>query len=194
MFEVFIVLISSILITVFSTIFRYELKSLKESNSLTDFNSLVPKIVKLLTNVHQNLPSAFIALAKLDPSCRLISPPSKSLARSFSLGGAKSLKPKLTSMHALLCSNLYLKEEAMIMCLHQWPIRQVRKSFFITNIRGLVTLVLTSIIIAPAPITLLALFYQSSMLSLLPLIASLFYGISLQLVLLVLKRYMKLLV
>lgn len=193
-FETLTILLSSILIAVFSIIFRYELRRLKEMNSLAEFSPLALKIIKLLTIVYRNFPSAFIALSRLNPSCQLINPSFKPLARSFSLSGVNPLKLSVTPSLVLLCLNPHLKEEAIVMCLFQESVRGARKKFLATNIKSITTLVLTGIIISPVPITLLALFHQSSMLNLLPLIASLFYGIFLQLVLLVLKRYMRLLV
>ncbi|MEM0232698.1 MAG: hypothetical protein QXL22_01615 [Candidatus Nezhaarchaeales archaeon] len=146
-----------------------------------------------MVKIHQNTPSTFIALARLDPSCQLVSPSYKMLACNLSLGDTRSLKPKVTLTHALSL-NPCLGEEALITLSLQRAMKEVQGGFFKSNIRTIMTLAMTSTIIAPVPITLLALLYQSSMLSLLPLIVSLFYGISLQLVFLVFKRYMKFLV
>ncbi|MEM2315634.1 MAG: hypothetical protein QW826_04300 [Candidatus Nezhaarchaeales archaeon] len=147
----------------------------------------------MLAKIYQNTPSALIALTRLDPSCQLVSSSFKMLACSLSLGGTRSFKSKVALAYAPF-SNPCLGEEALIMHSLQRSMKEVQGGFFKSNIRTLMTLVMTSIIIAPVPITLLALLYQSSMLSLLPIIVSLFYGVSLQLILLVFKRYMKFLV
>ncbi|MEM0316609.1 MAG: hypothetical protein QXO97_01230 [Candidatus Nezhaarchaeales archaeon] len=192
LYEIFIILFSSTLILAFSIIFRYELNSLKKGTSLEYSNSLALMIVKLLVKVYQNVPSALIALMRLDRSRQLVDPSSKMLALSFSLGGARSLEPKVAST-APLVLNPCLGEELPITYLLQRSMKEVRGGLFVPSIRNLMTLVMTSIIIAPVPITLLALFHQDTMLGLLPLIASLLYGTSLQLTLLVLKKYTKLL-
>ncbi|MEM1744917.1 MAG: hypothetical protein QXJ01_07670 [Candidatus Nezhaarchaeales archaeon] len=192
LYEIFIILFSSTLILAFSIIFRYELNSLKKGTSLEYSNSLTLMIVKLLVKVYQNVPSALIALMRLDRSRQLVDPSSKMLALSFSLGGARSLEPKVAST-APLVLNPCLGEELPITYLLQRSMKEVRGGLFVPSIRNLMTLVMTSIIIAPVPITLLALFHQDTMLGLLPLIASLLYGTSLQLTLLVLKKYTKLL-
>ncbi|MDH5815826.1 MAG: hypothetical protein QE164_03405 [Candidatus Nezhaarchaeota archaeon] len=165
---------------------------MKKGTSLEYSNSLTLMIVKLLVKVYQNVPSALIALMRLDRSRQLVDPSSKMLALSFSLGGARSLEPKVAST-APLVLNPCLGEELPITYLLQRSMKEVRGGLFVPSIRNLMTLVMTSIIIAPVPITLLALFHQDTMLGLLPLIASLLYGTSLQLTLLVLKKYTKLL-
>lgn len=194
LFDTFIILSSSVLFAVFSIIFRYELKSLKKNHPPADFNVLAPKIMKLLIKVYRNTPSALIALSKLDPSCQLIGPPSKPLARSFFISDVECLEPNLIQVPTASRSASYLEDEAKIIHLLQSSIREVQRVSFEAKIRSITTLVLTGIIMAPIPITLLATFYGGSMLNLLPLIVSLFYGISLQLILIVFKRYMKLLI
>lgn len=194
MFETLTVLLSSILITVFNIIFQYELKSLKKGNSSTSLSALVPKIMKLLIKIYRNIPSTFIALIRLDPSCQLTNPSFKLLTRSFSISDARCLEPNLTQVITILPSASYSKSEAIIMHLLQQSMGETQGKFFTTSIRSVMTLVLTSIIMAPIPMTLLAIFYGDNILNLLPLIASLLYGVYLQLTFIVLRRYIKLLV
>lgn len=194
MFDDLVILFSSILFVFFTIVFRYQLNSLFKSHPPACFSTLALKIMKLLTKIYRNIPSAFIALSRLDPSCQLINPSSKSLARSFFISDVKLLEPSLIHVSTAPNSISFSEDGSAIMQLLQLSTGETQRSFLMTNFRSITTLALTSIIMAPIPTTLLATFYGGSITNLLPLIASLFYGVSLQLVLIVLKNYMKLLI
>lgn len=195
LFDIFITLFSSMLFAIFSISFRYELKSLKRSHPPIDLNVLALKIMKLLIKIYRNLPSALIALSNLDSSCQLMGSSSKSLARSFFIKSVKCSELDPTpQVFTISHSASYLKDVTTIIHLLQSSTEGAQRSFLATNIRSTTTLALTSIIMAPIPITLLATFYGDIVLKLLPLVASLFYGLSLKLSLIVFRSYMKLLV
>jgi hypothetical protein len=73
-------------------------------------------------------------------------------------------------------------------------VRDLRKRLFTSNIRNIITLVLTGIIITPVIVIISAFFHQEGALELLPIVISLFYGITLQLIIVILKRYASILV
>jgi len=95
----------------------------------------------------------------------------------------------------LSLSDLYTRNEQKINeLLFQELVKDLRKRLFTSNVRNIVTIVLTSITMAPVVIIISALFHQEGVLALLPIIASLFYGITLQLIIVVLKRYASILI
>jgi len=100
-----------------------------------------------------------------------------------------------TSFLYLSLSDPYTRNERKIdELLFQELVKDLRKRLFTSNVRNIITIVLTSITMAPVVIIISALFHQEGVLALLPIIASLFYGITLQLIIVVLKRYASILV
>jgi len=193
--EPHMVLLSSILIATFSAIFSYQIKEFKRQGFVAGPNPLLVKMASIMHHIYRNNQSAFIALTRLNDSCNVLTPQLKLLAQKLSLGRnieTSELNPPFFSI--IFSDPLSQDRERINALLFQGVVRDLRSRLFTTNVRNIITLVLTGITIAPVLVTLLALFHQREALSLLPLVASLFYGIVLQLVIIVLKRYANILV
>lgn len=188
-----VLLFSTFLVVISSLIFKRQLKDLKGQSYLEDFDTLMLKIASILSCTYRNTPSILLALTKLSPRRGLIGPSLRSAACKVSLGYDFE-KLKSTTSLSNLHSYVFLKRKLMSDYLFQESLRNVRRKLLTSNIRSITTLIVSGITITPIPITLMALFYQQKMLFTLPIIASMFYGISLQLVAIILKRYVKILV
>lgn len=186
-------LFSTFFIVTFSLVFKHQLMDLKSQSYLADFDALTLKIASMLSYTHRNVPSVLLALTRLSHRHGLISPSLRSVAQKVSLGydveKLKSSTP-LSNFH----SYIFLQRKLMSDYMFQESLRNIRRKLFTSNIRSITTLIVSGITITPIPITLMALFYQQNVLLTLPIVASMFYGVSLQLVVIILRRYTKILV
>jgi len=189
-----VIILSSILMAIFSAIFDYQLKELRKRNFTTGSNPLLFKMLSIMRHVHQNIPSSFIALARLDSSRQMLPPQLRSLAWKLSLG--YRLETKTFDLPPFMgFSDPFTRNEQKINeHMFQEIIGDLRRRLFTTNIRNIVTLIITGITITPVVVIISALFYQKGILEVLPIVTSLFYGIVLQLIVVVLKRYASVLV
>jgi len=189
-----IIILSSILMAFFSAIFSFQLKELRKRCFAAESSPLLLKMLSIMHRIYCNSPSSFIALARLDNSRKILSPQLRSLAWKLSLGYGLETKAfgllPLMGFPDLLTRN----EQKISELMFQEIIRDLRKKLFTTNIRNIITLVLTGVTITPVVVIISALFYQRGVLELLPVMVSLFYGIVLQLIVVVLKRYVSILV
>jgi len=193
--EPYMVLLSLILIATFSMIFRYQLKEFKSQGFVVGPNPLLLKMASIMHHIYRNSPSALMALTRLNRSYDVLTPQLKSLAQKLSLGHNIEVSTlNLPFFGIILPGSPSQDRERINALLFQGVIRDLRSKLLTTNVRNIATLVLTGITIAPVLVTLLALFHQREVLSLLPLVASLFYGTVLQLVIIVLKRYANILI
>ena len=195
MLSEYMVVLSSVLIAIFSVIFTCQVRGLKRYGLVAESGPLLLKILSMMCRIYRNNVSSFMALARLDDTRQVLPSQLKSLVRRLSLGHDVD-----DVVLSLPFSNMFLPD---IPTQDRWKINEflfkevvkdLRKKLFTTNIRNIVTLVLTGIIIAPVIVMVSALFHQEEAFKLLPVVISLFYGIALQLVIVVLKRYASILV
>ena len=189
-----VIVLSSILMAIFSAIFNYQLKELRKHNFTTGSNPLLFKMLSIMRYMHQNIPSSFIALARLDSSRQILPSQLRSLAWKLSLGYGLETKTFDLPFFMGFPDTFTRNEQRINEHMFQEIIRDLRKRLFTTNIRNIITLTLTGITITPVVVIISALFYQKGILELLPIVTSLFYGIVLQLIVVVLKRYASVLV
>lgn len=191
----FAVILSSALIAMFSVLFVRQLRELEKRSFVTEPNPLLFKLIPMMYHTYRNRVSSFMALTRLDNACRVLPQQLRLLARKLSLG--RDVEPATFNplfLNVGLSDPLIQDEWKANDLLFREAMRDLRKKLFTTNVRNIITLALTGIIIAPVIVTISALFHQKEAIELLPIVTSLFYGIALQVIMVVLKRYALILV
>jgi hypothetical protein len=135
-----------------------------------------------------------MALARLDDVHQVLPPQLKPLVRKLPLGFCTESTTSDSSLLNILLDNPAQDKWKIVDFLFKEAVRDLRKRLFTTNVRNIITLVLTGIILAPVIVMVSVFFHQKGTLELLPIMISLFYGIALQLIVVVLKRYASVLV
>lgn len=191
----YMVVLSSALIVIFSVIFTHQLKELKKRSFVAEPNPLLLKILSMMHHIYRNSASSFIALTRLDDTRQVLPPQLRSLAQKLSLGhDVRTMASDLPLLDMGFSDSSTQDRWKTNEFLFKEVVRDLRKRLFTSNIRNIITLVLTGIIITPVIAIISAFFHQEGALELLPIVISLFYGITLQLIIVILKRYASILV